>query len=59
MNKIYDKMFLKNENQIKYQQLIHINNMIRRNKVWYHSNRYQYFKKKENKILNSKKIINE
>lgn len=25
MNKIYDKMFLKNENQIKYKQLIHIN----------------------------------
>ena len=24
MSKIYDKMFLKNENKIKYKQLIHI-----------------------------------
>ena len=24
MSKIYDKMFLKNENRIKYKQLIHI-----------------------------------
>jgi hypothetical protein len=31
MNKIYDKMFIENGNQIKYKQLIHITESIKKN----------------------------